>query len=80
MSAARAIEPVITVVTLWIGQPLLALAFWTLADHFLVIEIVSKHQAAARTARQLATGDGGAAILRGADENRAAVAADGFVF
>ena len=49
--AARAIEPVMTVVTLRIGQPLLALAFRALPDHFLVIEVVSKQQAAARTAR-----------------------------
>ena len=63
MPAARAIEPVVTVMTVWIGQPLLALAFRALPDHFLLIEIVVEHQAATWTAGQLAAGDCGAAIL-----------------
>ena len=80
MAATRAIEPVLTMVTLRVRQPLLAFAFGAHPDHFLLVEIVAEHQAAARAAGQLATGDRGAAILRWADENRAAVTADGIVF
>ena len=80
MPATRTIEPVLTVVTLRIRQALLAFTFRALPNHFLLIEIVRKQQTTTRTTGQLATGDCGVAILRRAGENRAAVAADGFVF
>ena len=80
MTAARTVEPVLAIATLWVRQALLLAAFRTLAIHFLMIDIVIKQQPAQRTDPGLAVENDGFTTLLRTDEHRPATAAVVFSF
>ena len=75
MPAARAIEPVLAITALGIGETLLLAALRALPVHLLMVDVVVEQQAALRTDPRLAVINIRLAALLRTDEHRPAAAA-----
>jgi hypothetical protein len=70
MAASRAIEPIATILALWVGKALFLFALWTHAIHLAIGDVVFKNQAAFCTNLGITTMIRSLTAWRRTDKNR----------